>query len=279
MSVSTLNCCARLLIRSLFKYPICHPSWTDFLCRSEAMVPSSVVTHFSETYRLNPPTLAPAAILAFLTLALHMLHPAQANYATQYSFQSPASLSLTMRRSEDWDTDWYRCINLGQSDRRRAFSETYVLGSLEGVWEGIFSVSAWTLFCLINRSSNSFLFQYTEFASYSLLLSGGAPPVLDQCLTAHHRQAWKLREYYLAEDQESSREKSRSLGSGDPLKAHFPAGTRFQEFIDFVEVQEPGRDVVHYWRPSHTKPDGHNVMDIIILGEVLPFLFVGGGFS
>lgn len=131
------------LIQLLSKYPICHPSWTEFLPRSEATLPPSDITHFSEIYRLNPPTLAPAAILIFLTLALRILVPPQANYMGRQSLQSPASLSLAMRRSEDWDTDWHRCINFGQSDHCKTFSEVYALGSIEGVWEGVFTVSIW----------------------------------------------------------------------------------------------------------------------------------------
>ena len=129
-----------LIIQSLFKYPICYPSWTEFLPRSEAMLPPSVITHFSETYHLTPPTLAPAAILIFLALELRILSP-QANHAGGRSLQFPASFSSTMRRSEDWNTDWYRCINPGQSDRCRTFSYPYILGSMEGVWEGVFGVS------------------------------------------------------------------------------------------------------------------------------------------
>lgn len=257
-----------LSIESRIKYPICHPSWTEFLPRSEAIFPPSVITHFSEAYRLNPPTLAPAAILIFHALALRILVPGQANHAGGLSLQSPAGVSLTRRRSEDWDTDWYRCINLGQSDRRGEFLKAYVLGSMEGVWEGVFTVSIWIL--LSNQSN--FSSQYTEFPAYSLLLSGGAPPVLDQCMVAHHRQTWKLREYYLAEHQELAPEKSRPLSPGDPLKAHFPTGARIlQELSDSVEIEEPGTNAVHYWRSSHAIFDRHKVVDIIILGEVLCF--------
>ena len=95
--------------------------------------------------------------------------------------------------------------------------------------------------------------------------------MINHCSVAHHRQTWKLREYYLAEHQELTGEKSRPLGSGDPLKAHFPTGTRLQELSDSVAIREPGKDAVHYWRASHAKPDGHTVMDIVILGEVLRF--------
>lgn len=93
--------------------------------------------------------------------------------------------------------------------------------------------------------------------------------MLDQCLMASHRQTWKLREYHLAEDREPIGDVPRPLGPGDPLKAHFPAGTQFQELRDAVEVQEPGRDAVRYRRKSHTKSDGQKVVDVIILGEVL----------
>jgi len=262
-SSSSFSC---LLIQLLSKYSISHPSWTEFLPRSEAMLPPSVVTHFSETYRLSPPTLSPAAILSFLTLALRVLVSPRTNHAGGHSLQFPASFSSAMRRSEDWDTDWYRCINLGQSDRCRAFSKAYISGSVDGVWEGVFTVSIRISLCLINRSH--FSFQYTEFNAYTKLLSGGAPPVLTNCLVAHHQQTWKLREYYLSEHQEAAREKSQPVGSGDPLRAYFPAGTRLQELSDSIEIHEPGRDAVHYWRTPPSMSDGHKVMDVIILGEV-----------
>lgn len=281
MSVSSLvfSLCDLRLIQSLFKYPICHPSWTEYLPRSEAILPSTVITHFSETYRLYPPTLAPAAILNFLTLVLRTLAPAQGNHAGRLSLRSPATPSVT-RRSKDLDTDWYRCINLGQSDRCKAFSGTYVLGSVEGVWEGVFTVrtlDSW-LVCLIGLIF--FPCQYTEFSAYSFLLSGGAPPVLNHCLVANHRQTWKLREYYLTEHQERAGETSRPLGLGDPLKAHFPTGTRImQELSDSVGIQEPGMDVIRYWRPSRATSDDRKVVDIIILGEVLLFPLGGCGFT
>ncbi|KAH0834087.1 hypothetical protein J3R83DRAFT_11372 [Lanmaoa asiatica] len=256
-----------LLIQSLIKYPICRPSWTEFLPRTEAILPPSVITHFSEAYRLNPPTLAPAAILTFITLALRILVPAQAGHAEGLPLRSPASLSLTMRRSEDWDTDWYRCINVGQSDRCGTPSEAYILGSMDGVWEGVFTVSIWTSPFFKNIYRSNFSSQYTEFTAYSMLLSGGAPPAFDHCLVAHHRQTWKLREYYLVEAQELTQEKSRPLGPGNPLRAHFPAGTRLRELSDFVEIREPGTNAVHYRRASHAEFDVHKVVDIIILGE------------
>lgn len=131
-------------LRCPFKYPICHPSWTKFLPWPEAMTSPSLVTHFSETYRLHPPVLGPVAILVFLNLASRMLLP-RANYPTGYSLQSPPSASLDTRQSEDWDADWYRCINLGQSDRGEVVLKTYKPGSLEGVWEGVFVVSIKTL--------------------------------------------------------------------------------------------------------------------------------------
>lgn len=265
MSVSLLLLFYCLLIQSLSKYSISHPSWTEFLPRSEAILPPSVITHFSETYRLSPPTLSPAAILIFLTLALRVLVSPRADHAGGHSLQFPASILSATRRSEDWDTEWYRCISLGQSDRCRAFSKAYIPGSMDGVWEGVFTVSMRIPLCLTNQSH--FSFQYTEFNAYSKLLSGGAPSVLTNCLVAHHRQTWKLREYYLSEHQGLA-QKSQPVGSGDPLRAYFPVGTRLQELSDSIEIHEPGRDAVHYWRSPPATPDGHKVMDIIILGEV-----------
>ncbi|KAF8439994.1 hypothetical protein L210DRAFT_3541394 [Boletus edulis BED1] len=48
--------------------------------------------------------------------------------------------------------------------------------------------------------------------------------------------------HYLSEHQALAQETCRPVGPGDPLKAHFPTGTRLQEHSDSVEVHEPGRD-------------------------------------
>lgn len=95
---------------------------------------TSDITHFSETYSLASPTLAPAAILAYMSLAI-----AERSNTIHHLPQSFSSLPTNTRRSEDWDADWQRCVNLAQS--RAPPIPAYVAGSIEGVWEGHFTVS------------------------------------------------------------------------------------------------------------------------------------------
>ncbi|KIJ18312.1 hypothetical protein PAXINDRAFT_167501 [Paxillus involutus ATCC 200175] len=231
------------------RYAICQPSWAEFVPEPPGVMSLTPVTHFSQTYLLKPPSLAAPAILSFVTLAMRILVPKRGiSSAGSHLPQAPASLPLSTRSSEEWDSDWHRCVNLGRANYCRIFSGAYTLGSIEGLWEGLFT--------------------YTEFTAYSSLLSGGAPAVLHDSLVAQHRQTWMLREYHLTELQDLTGEKTRSLGLGDPLKAYFPSGTRMTELSDSVEVREPGRgDVLRYWRPSHTASHDREVIDIIILGE------------
>ncbi|KAF9221738.1 hypothetical protein BS17DRAFT_736882 [Gyrodon lividus] len=228
------------------RYAICQPSWAEFVPEPQGTTSSTLVTHFSETYRLKPPTLASPAILS--SLAMRILAPRrEVSSAGSHLPQAPASLPLSTRRSEEWDSDWHRCVNLGQANYCRTLSGAYILGSIEGVWEGLFT--------------------YMEFTAYSSLLSAGAPPVPYDSLVPQHCQTWKLREYYLSE-LDLMGETIQPLGSGDPLKAYFPSGTRMQELSDSVEVREPGKEeVLHYWRPSHTASHQSKVIDIIVRGE------------
>ncbi|KAI6112051.1 hypothetical protein EV401DRAFT_234306 [Pisolithus croceorrhizus] len=183
------------------RYAICEPSWADFTLESRATAIN--VTHFSKTYFLVPPTLAPAAILAYFTLPLES------------------------RRSEDWDADWQRCMNLAQPSMPLVLS--YAPGSLEGVWEGLFT--------------------YTDFDVYSSLLSGGLPPVLRNCQVAQHRQTWKLREYHLLSSQESL-DKAQRLD------------------LESLEVCAPGmKEAIHYQRSSYARTREQSVGDIIVIGE------------
>ncbi|KIK98448.1 hypothetical protein PAXRUDRAFT_823872 [Paxillus rubicundulus Ve08.2h10] len=231
------------------RYPICQPSWAEFVPESTGVTSLTPVTHFSQTYRLKPPSLAAPAILSFITLAMRILVPKSGtSSAASHLPRTPASLPLSTRSSEEWDSDWQRCINLGRANYCRTFSGAYTPGSIEGVWEGLFT--------------------YTEFAAYSSLLSGGAPAVLCDSLVAQHRQTWKLREYHLIELQDLTGKKTQPLELGDPLKAYFPSGTRMTELSDSAEVHEPGRgDILHYWRPSHAVSHDRQVIDIIVLGE------------
>ncbi|KIM61866.1 hypothetical protein SCLCIDRAFT_120843 [Scleroderma citrinum Foug A] len=221
------------------RYAICQPSWAEFTLESRAM--TSDITHFSETYSLASPTLAPAAILAYMSLAMR----AERSNTIHHLPQSLSSLPTNTRRSEDWDADWQRCVNLAQS--RAPPIPAYVAGSIEGVWEGHFT--------------------YTEFTSYMSLLSGGLPPVLRDCLVAQHRQTWKLREYHLLDSQDDLKV-MRPLALGDALSAFFPNGTRIRELSGSLEVHELGREeTLQYARSVRSGMGDPSIVDIIIIGE------------
>ncbi|KAI6118174.1 hypothetical protein F5141DRAFT_1096694 [Pisolithus sp. B1] len=221
------------------RYAICEPSWADFTLESRAT--ATDVIHFSKTYFLVPPTLAPAAILAYFTFALWLL----SRGATSRLPQAPSSLPLESRRNEDWDADWQRCMNLAQPSMPLVLS--YAPGSLEGVWEGLFT--------------------YTDFDVYSSLLSGGLPPVLRNCQVAQHRQTWKLREYHLLSSQESL-DKAQRLDLGDALRAFFPSGVHLRELSESLEVCAPGmKEAIHYQRSSYARTREQSVGDIIVIGE------------
>lgn len=101
----------------------------------------SAIKHFGSPLKIAPPAAAPPAILAYLTLAnklsvswdtIHYMKPPSA---------TPPSLSPRMRSSE-WDAEWMRGVHLADTSKPlgAAFSGAFIPGSLEGVWEGLFTV-------------------------------------------------------------------------------------------------------------------------------------------
>jgi len=122
-----------------------------------------------------------------------------------------------VKQSLRWDCQWYRCLSLGGGVEQIFLaggntaidaegllqSGTYRLGSIEGVWEGVFS--------------------YTEFTSYASLLSGAAPQTLQASLIAQHRQTWKLREYHLLAEVPYSSDAIRPSTTGLPVVDPFPS--------------------------------------------------------
>lgn len=225
---------------------------------------ASDVTHFSETYTLVPPTLAPAAILAFITLSLR---PLVGRRGTLKNLAQPPATTSSTRTSKEWDADWQRCVNLARIHSDSLLAPAYTSGCVEGVWEGLFTVRPpHFLYSATKR------FQYTDFTAYSSLLSGAPPPILCNCLVAQHRQTWKLREYYLLYSQEGL-SNAHILGAGDPLHAFFPPGTRLRESSDSLEIYEPKSEhALHYQRSSHPAIHDQSVIDIVVVGEVI-FLF------
>ena len=92
---------------------------------------------------MAPPAPAPPAILAYLTLAnklsvswdsIHYMKPPSA---------TPPSLAPGAS-SDEWAAEWNRGIHLADTSKPlgAAFSGAFIPGSLEGVWEGLFTVRA-----------------------------------------------------------------------------------------------------------------------------------------
>ncbi|EGO28705.1 hypothetical protein SERLADRAFT_446117 [Serpula lacrymans var. lacrymans S7.9] len=238
------------------RYPLCWPSWAEFIPEEQSNSHSSV-THFSETYQLTPPPLAAPAILSFFTFAVQLSGPLQ--QMVYKAPHAPSASVLITGQSYEWESDWQKCMNLGQARYSNTFSGAYIPGSIEGVWEGIFT--------------------YTEFTAYAALLSGAPPPILHRSLVAQHRQTWKLREYHLLEtdvDSSSGLSDPGPLSPGDPLRAYFPVGTRIREHSNEIQIHEPGRsEPLRYQRPPScalnvslmTDNYTRSLKDIIVVGE------------
>lgn len=237
------------------KYNICHAPWEDFVPRSCLLEPS-FINHYSNTYQLTPPTMAIPAILSYLSLVGPLVGSTRINYKGPHAPISFPSSEL-LNDSFEWEADWQRCMNLAENPLASQFSGAYKVGSLQGVWEGVFT--------------------YTEFTTYAALLSGRSPSILHNCMVAQHRQTWKLREYHLTvssgTDCISGGAKSQSLGSGDPLKAFFPSGIRIHEHAGTAEVHEPGKPApLSYTQPSAYGVENRGfecpeIQDIIVIGE------------
>ena len=100
---------------------------------------------------MSPPAPAPPAILAYLTLAnklsvswdtIHYMKPPSA---------TPPCLAANTS-SQEWDAEWMRGLHLADTTKPlgAAFSGAFIPGSLEGVWEGLFTVSK-----LLSRSAET----------------------------------------------------------------------------------------------------------------------------
>lgn len=122
------------------QYNICSPSWTEFVpetLRGNSHPP----VLYSETQNLIAPPLALPAILAFLTLANHFPFKM---HSMDFPNAPSSSDSRTLNRQEvTWDDEWARCFGLGQTSVHKYPSGAFAPGSIQGIWEGIFTVRRW----------------------------------------------------------------------------------------------------------------------------------------
>lgn len=81
--------------------------------------------------------MAAPAILSFLSLMSAFLGVRRGVYKGP---RIPNGFPSSPDQSVEWETNWQRCINLAKSTLTSQFSGSFVPGSLQGVWEGIFTV-------------------------------------------------------------------------------------------------------------------------------------------
>ncbi|KAG6864647.1 hypothetical protein C0993_008675 [Termitomyces sp. T159_Od127] len=179
------------------KYELTNPAWHQFVPSPSAPT-GACIAYLSEQRRLAPPPLATPAILAFLTLV---------NKLTEgVGYNAPTPPPPPLRQDEpEWEREWHRCVVLGERRFSNALTPAFRPGSIEGVWEGLFTVRHERRFTPRSMISLTRRRQYTEFMAYAALLGGGEPHVVQGSMVVQHRQTWKLFEHHLpASDPGSS---------------------------------------------------------------------------
>ncbi|KAG7087747.1 hypothetical protein E1B28_013688 [Marasmius oreades] len=235
-------------------YHLSSPTWLDFLPKSESFETDiSEVIFYSEKLHFRPPPLAVPAILSFISLVSQLQE--QTDFSTPFvSLDSTVSKSLG---GMEWEREWGRCYSLGQPSLAKFLTLSFIPGSLEGVWEGLFT--------------------YTDFTAYAALLQGAPPLTLQKSLVVRHRQTWRLREHYLISNTSRSvgsdsgieigdNDNVEALSAGDPLRSYFSTGTFIRQHEWGVEVREPHKKPLHY-RRADSDTSNSKVLDIIIMGE------------
>ncbi|KAJ3716553.1 hypothetical protein C8R42DRAFT_645219 [Lentinula raphanica] len=255
-------------------YPLVTPPWTEFRPSFDARgVP---LESYDSKLGLKAPALSVPAILSFISLLSHLHERKDYSMPLIPSHASPPQSLLLNTIGNEWECEWGRSTNLGTQKlpADKELLDVFRPGSLDGVWEGIFT--------------------YTEFTSYAALLSGAPPRTLQNILVAQHKQTWKLREHHLLASPSSDSCPRQSgkpttnlepVAPGSALHAYFPIGTQIEETPQGLTITEPtpGKEPLVYYRADsqdksrekvvqEAKP---RVLDIIITGEVRRTFFVG----
>ncbi|KAI8990386.1 hypothetical protein BD414DRAFT_483459 [Trametes punicea] len=242
----------KLFALGAHQYPLCTPPWNEYAppCRARG---ASAIKHFGVQLKMAPPAPAPPAILAYLTLANKL----SVSWDTIHYMKPPSATPPSLApgaTSAEWDAEWMRGLHL--ADTSKSFGATYsgafIPGSLEGVWEGLFT--------------------YTEFTAYAALLSGAPPTVLQRSLVAHHPHLWKLREHHLYVSDEPDASEVRPLAPGNPLRGYIPHGCDFSECSDGVWMKDTGRTGPVLYRSWSSvqkaeEPPPGRLVDVFITGE------------
>ncbi|KAE9389799.1 hypothetical protein BT96DRAFT_1002898 [Gymnopus androsaceus JB14] len=245
------------------RYPLVSPSWTEFNPSSNTRgAPHPMV---ESNLGLKAPALSVPAILSFISLLSHLNE--RADYCTPLvpSHAAPPSKFLNTVGNE-WECEWGRSTTLGTmklpGDKKK-LSNAFRPGSLEGLWEGIFTRSYLAL-------------RHTSFQNI---------------LVAQHKQTWKLREYHLLSPSDTClllgvNSDPEPVTPGSALQAYFPLGTHIEETAQGLVITEPGagktpllyeRTTGLQGKPLPTNKDTEDetglnsrkrhVLDVIITGE------------
>jgi hypothetical protein len=225
-------------------YPIGHLSWMDFTPREGADDPPSYETIlYGERVKLTPLPIAIPATISYLGIAETLENKNE----------------LPVIGNNPGDTEWNRVFGLIDSN----LSKVHTIGSLEGVWEGTFTVSRIQThvtrsvheYCLTSLTGNE---QYTDFMAYNALLQGSSSNVVVHTPFARHRQTFKTREYVVFEPT--------TLLVGDALNAFLPEKPAVKETLSGVEIE--GVEYLAVADLSEEQKEGKPVQDVVLLGEV-----------
>ena len=227
-----------------------------------------IVKHFATDLKLVAPAPAAPAILAYLTLVNKLSLSWQS--ASKPLFPT-LGVDRRVQKSIEREGDWARLRALADPKilLRPRLSGAYSPGSLEGVWEGIFTVSTCHRYVIAASDGRD---QYTEFTSYAALLSGAAPAVLQKSLVAQHRQTIKVREWhFLDPDENTPSENRQPLGPGNPSRGYIPDNIEVLEQSDkLVITLTPSKRQIIYYSTARVAKMGafDRVQDVFLTGEV-----------
>ena len=112
----------KLFSMGAHRYPISHLSWTDYAPHEDSeYLPSYETTLYGERVKLTPLPVAIPATISYLSIA--------------ETLENQTELSVIGNNLGD--TEWNRVFGLINNN----LSKVHMIGSLEGVWEGTFTVS------------------------------------------------------------------------------------------------------------------------------------------
>ncbi|KAF8583492.1 hypothetical protein K439DRAFT_1412011 [Ramaria rubella] len=234
------------------KYPLTQSSWIPSSQPSTTQISlRPEYRYFGHPISAAPPATAISAILGYITrvkIALKLVwsstpasHLAEHREAWDWG-------AINGSFSQRWDSDWERCIGPRTNDPFiNGMQRFYRAGTLEGVWEGIFT--------------------FAEFRIYAGVLAGDPPQAVTDSAIGSNLQIWKLREYDLFTSELTD---SDILPHGDAYNAFFPA-TTVEERIDSVVLTHHSKESVYRRAvPPVSIPGGESrglLQDVILLGE------------